>query len=243
MAKFVEIYTSAEETKEQTEYREAFGWKHSINLTERGVFEVTYTRDDSTAKNKKLKTLEDDFNQCFSAEEYIERYNDFTVSKKKFKAFHPFILLLVLYISFSMLLQGVLLLAFSYLYKSDPSFISNMPVVIGEQEYVLDENFALDLNLKEIGIYDIVTVFGVKNEILTVTASLLFDLFFYVGAGSLAIAIIVIFWAINKKRVSNLYYKAEVKYVQKRKDMLNSKIDDLDKRVDAIIDKTAEVHA
>ena len=104
MARIVEIYEDAQLAKQQVESRKVFGWSASVELTERGVFEVTFTRDESTARNAKLKELEDDFLQCSVASDYIERYNGYNVNKKKFKAFHPFLLLVVIYIIFSTLL-------------------------------------------------------------------------------------------------------------------------------------------
>ena len=61
MTKIVEIYPDAESVKLQVKAREKFGWKSSVEINSRGVYEVTFTRDESKPKNQKLKALEDDF--------------------------------------------------------------------------------------------------------------------------------------------------------------------------------------
>lgn len=234
MEKIVEIYPSVEEVKQQIEYRKTFGWSADTTLTDRGVFEVTFTRE-TNARNQKLGTIENEFMECANAADYIERYNTVTVDKKKFKAFHPFILLVVIYIVFSMILQGVMLTAITTLLKTDPSFAEQLPITVGEEQVILDENWSMELNLEEMGIYELVNSFGVEEKILTVTTKMLLDFLFYVGVGSLAIGVIVLIWAIKKSLTAKTFYKAELEYVKNRKDLLNEKVDDLEDRMDDLI--------
>ena len=241
MEKIVEIYPSAEEVKEQVEYRKTFGWKSSIELTSRGVFEVTFTIDLSTAKNKKLKELEEEFMECSVAEDYIERYNTVHVDKKKFKAFHPAMLLLVLYLLFILFVQGVALVAVSEIYKTDPDLILSSLTIQGEGgKQSIDKDWSQELNLEEMGVYGIASLFGIKDKIFVLTVDGIMQLFVIVGIGSLALFIILLIWTIKKTIRAKTYYKAELAYVQNRKDILNEMVDELDTRMDEIIAQTAK---
>ena len=242
MEKIVEIYPTPEEVKQQVEYRKTFGWKSSIELTSRGVFEVTFTRDLSTTKNKKLKELEEEFLECSVAEDYIERYNTVSVDKKKFKAFHPAMLLLVLYLLFVLFIQGVALVGVSEVYKVDPDLILGALTIQGENgSQSIDKDWSFEYNLEELGVYEIASLFGVKDKIFVLTVDGIMSLFVIVGIGSLALFIILLIWTIKKTIRAKTYYKAELDYVQNRKDVLNEIVDELDTRMDEIIAQTAKV--
>ena len=242
MEKIVEIYPTAEEVKQQVEYRKTFGWKSSIELTSRGVFEVTFTRDLSTTKNKKLKELEEEFLECSVAEDYIERYNTVSVDKKKFKAFHPAMLLLVLYLLFVLFIQGVALVGVSEVYKVDPDLILGALTIQGENgSQSIDKDWSFEYNLEELGVYEIASLFGVKDKIFVLTVDGIMSLFAIVGIGSLALFLILLIWTIKKTIRAKTYYKAELDYVQNRKDVLNEIVDELDTRMDEIIAQTAKI--
>ena len=242
MEKIVEIYPTAEEVKQQVEYRKTFGWKSSIELTSRGVFEVTFTRDLSTTKNKKLKELEEEFLECSVAEDYIERYNTVSVDKKKFKAFHPAMLLLVLYLLFVLFIQGVALVGVSEVYKVDPDLILGALTIQGENgSQSIDKDWSFEYNLEELGVYEIASLLGVKDKIFVLTVDGIMSLFAIVGIGSLALFLILLIWTIKKTIRAKTYYKAELDYVQNRKDILNEIVDELDTRMDEIIAQTAKI--
>ena len=238
MARIVEIYEDAQLAKQQVESRKVFGWNASVELTDRGVFEVTFTRDESTARNAKLKELEDDFLQCSVASDYIERYNGYNVNKKKFKAFHPFLLLVVIYIIFSTLLQGGILTGLYALYKADPvAFVgSGISLEIdGKEGMVIDENWEYELDLEKLKLSGIASIFGITEKTYTVTLEKFVNIMGIYGIVNLAIAVVVLIWSIKKAIRAKTYYKAELAYVQNRKDLLNGKVDELEERMDDII--------
>lgn len=238
MARIVEIYPDPVSAKQQVESRKVFGWSSSVELTERGVFEVTFTRDESTAKNKKLKELEDDFLQCSVASDYIERYNGYTVNKKKYKALHPFILLVVIYIVFSALLQGVILGGMYALYKTDPAALIGSGLnleVDGEVTMIIDENWEYELDLEKNKLSGIASLFGITEKTVTLNLEKVMNIIGVYAAVNIVVALVVLVWAIRKGIRAKTYYKAELSYVQNRKDLLNGKIEELEERMDDII--------
>lgn len=243
MAKIVEIYPDVESVQAQIKVRETFGWSSSVELTERGVFEVTFTRNDNTARNKKLKVLEDDFNECFAAEDYIERYNEVRVDERKFKSMSVFAWIVAIYFMISLAFQGVACCAIYGIYQTQPELIISQMSITDENgnKISIDENWSKEINLEEAGVYEILKTFGVKEKVVTINTDFLVKALLGLGIISLVGFIIILAWVCNRKRKSKLYYKAELEYVQNRKDLLNSKIDYLEERMDEIIDNVAAV--
>ena len=59
---------------------------------------------------------------------------------------------------------------------------------------------------------------------------------YYYSLLNLAGAVLILIFIIMKKSNSKTYYRAETEYVQNRKDVLNAKIDELNSRMDDLIE-------
>ncbi len=243
MSKIVEMYPDAEEVKTQVEVRKKFGWASSVLINDRGVYEVTFTRDDSKAKNKKLKELEDDFMQCSVASDYIERYNGIYADKKKFKAFSPLVLVILIYCLIQVFVLAFVTCLFKALYTMDPNILYDlgMSVTVGDASTPLTPDWQQTIDLEELGIYSILATFGVKEKILTLTVDVIMNFLFIVGIGAAVLFFVIIFFMIRKAVIAKTFYKAEVEYIQRRKDMLNSKMDELEDKMDEIMVEVGRV--
>ena len=245
MSKIVEIYPDAEEVKTQVEVRKKFGWASKVSINDRGVYEVTFTRDDSKAKNKKLKKLEDDFMQCSVASDYIERYNGVYADKKKFKAFSPIVLIILIYCLIQVGVLAFVAFLFKGLYAMDPNSFYNLGVnvTVGEASTPLTPDWQQTINLEELGLYGLLSTFGVKEKILTLTVDVIMNFLFVVGIGAAVLFVLILFFMIRKAAIAKTFYKAEVEYIQRRKDLLNAKTDELEDRMDEIMDEVERVTA
>lgn len=236
MRKIVEIYPDAQEVKQQVEYRKVFGWDSKVRITDRGVYEVTFTRSDD-AKSNKLENLENEFMQCSTAEDYIERYGEINVNKKKFRSMHPIILILVIYFIFSFILQGVVLGGLGALYKADPAgFIGEgFEVSVDGEPLLITQDWSYEVDLEKLGVYGVALMFGVTEKTVSITVDTFMTFSLWYGVGNIALAFILLYWAIKKKINANTYYKAEVEYVENRQELLNDKLDFLNDEMDRII--------
>ena len=237
MSKIIEIYPDAESVKLQVERRKAFGWKSDVSINDRGVYEITFTRDDEKTMNKKLKALEDDFTQCSVASNYIKRYNKVYADKKKFKAFPTVIIVILIYCIVQLAVLTIVPCALKAIYTVDPdSFYDlGLSATVGEESTPLTPDWSTDIDLESTGLLPVLSIFGVKDKILTVTVEFLINALFGIGVAAGIGVLLIVLFMIRKTLVSKTFYKAEVKYLQKRKDLLNSKIDDIEGRIDEIM--------
>ena len=244
MAKIIEVYPDAKSAKAQIESRKVFGWHSDMKINERGVYEVTFTRNDSTKENARLRKIEEDFTECSVAADYIERYNSHTVNKSKYRAIHPFFLVLAIYFMVSFAIQGGVLLGLSVLYKADPgAFVGEgIEISIDDKEVIIvDQDWSYDLNLEELGLSGLFAIFGYNESTLNITLESAMDFCYGYSLLNLAGALILLIFIIFKRVNSKTYYKAELQYVQNRKDLLNEKIDDLNERMDDLIEEAYKV--
>ncbi len=239
MAKIVEVYPDFDSAKKQIDARKVFGWHASLEVTDRMVVEVTFTRDDSKKQNAKLKDIEEDFTQCSVAVDYIERYNSHKVDKSKYRAVHPFILVIAIYFMVSFIIQGVVLFGLSYSYRANPAEFVGEGLSINindERVEIIDEDWSYDLNLEELGLSGLFSLFGHTEPTFHLTLEKAMNFCYYYSLLNLAGAVLILIFIIMKKSNSKTYYRAETEYVQNRKDVLNAKIDELNSRMDDLIE-------
>lgn len=237
MSKIVEIYPDAESVKLQVEARKVFGWKSDVQINDRGVYEVTFTRDDAKEVNKKLKVLEDDFMHCSVATDYIERYNKVYANKKNYKAFPTIVILILIYCLIQLFVLAIVPCMLKLLYTMDPEIFYNLGLnaTVGDVSVPITPEWKQEINLEQIGLYTLLSMFGVKEKILVLTVDLLINMLFGVGIAAAVGFILIILFMIRRKLVSNTFYKAEVKYLQDRKDLLNSKVSQIENQMDKIM--------
>ena len=245
MSKIVEIYPDIESVKLQAEARKAFGWKSEVSVNDRGVYEVTFIRDDSKAENKKLGELENEFMQCSVAQDYIERYSRVSADKKKFKAFPTIVLLILIYCIIPLGVLAAVSCLFKIMYVADPNVFYDLGinVTVGEETVPLTPDWKTVVDLESLGLYGFASMLGVKDKMLTVTVDLLIDLLFGLGLAAGVGLFLIIFFMIRKTLIARVFYKAEVEYLQKRKTLLASKLEGLDDRMDEIMAEVKKVKA
>lgn len=243
MSKIIEIYPDAESVKLQVESRKVFGWKSEVSINDRGVYEVTFTRDDEKAENQKLKELEDDFTQCFAASEYIERYNRVYADKKKFKAFPTIVIVILVYCIIQLSVLCFVPAMLKVLYTVEPSIFYDLGlnVTVGEETVPLTADWKTEIDLEPTGLLPLLSIFGIKDKILTITVEVLINLLFGVGVAAGVGVVLIIFFMIRKTLVSKTFYKAEVEYLQNRKDLLNAKVDMIENRMKEIMSSVKKV--
>lgn len=237
MATIKEIYPDMESVKKQAAVRKKFGWNASVEINERGVFEVTFTRDETTSKNKKLKAFEDDFLNCSVAADYIERYKRVYADKKKFKAFSTIVIIVLIYCMIQLGVMALVSTLFKVMYSTNPSMLYDLGlnVTAGGSSTPLTPDWKFDLNIEEIGLSGVFLLFGISGPILTLTVELLINALFTVGMICLAGLLLILFFMIRKIIVTKTFYKAEVEYINRRKNRLNNILDDVDKKMDKIM--------
>lgn len=243
MSKIVETYPDVDSLQAQVETRQKFGWKYSINITDRAVYEVTFTRDDSIPRNQKLGALEDDFDACCNAEDYIERFARVRANKKQFRALHPVMWLVVGYVLFMCLAMAVVMCGFKLIHVTNPNAFYEIGIEFtgpGGESTPLSPGWSEELNFEELGIKELLETFGIHQESITVTVDLIVNILFGFGIAGAAIALIIIIFIIRRSIRAKRYYKADVEYINRRRELLNSKIDEIEQEMDDII---AQVNA
>ena len=237
MAKIVEFYPDAESVKEKVELRKKFGWSSSVKTNDRDVYEVTFTRDETKDKNKKLKELEDDFTQCTVASDYIKRYNRVYANKDKFKALPTIVIVILIYLMVQLGVMALVSIMFKAMYSSDPNsfYDLGLKVVAGGESVPISPDWKFDVNLEEIGLSGILSIFGVSGPILTLDVELLINALFVVGLLSLAGFILILFFMIKKKSTARTFYKAEVEYIDRRKKRLKTIMAEIEEQMEHIM--------
>lgn len=245
MSQIKEVYPDVQSVQDQVAVRKKFGWDASIEYTDRNVFEVTFTRDDSKAKNKKLKQLEDEFTLCASAEDYIERYNGVYANKKKFKAFNPVVLIILIYVIFQFSVLAIGLCALKLIYDSNPALLTELGLSLTTPEGVtspITPEWSYDIQIAELGLAPLFAIFGITGNVFTITADIIFNILFYIGIGIGALIVLLIIFMIRRAIRAKRYYKADVEYIDRRKKLLNSKIDELEEEMDKIMEKVNAIN-
>lgn len=245
MSKIVEIYPDNESVKLQVAARKKFGWKSEVEINDRGVYEVTFTRDDTKEENKKLGKLEEDFMHCSVAADYIERYNHLYADKKKYKAFSTIIIVILVYCIIQLSVLAFVPCMLKLLYSVDPDIFYDLGLnaTVGDVSVPITPEWEQPIDLEAQGLYPLLSMFGVRDKILVLTVDLLINFLFGVGIAAGVGCLLIIFFMIRKVLVAKTFYKAEVEYLQNRKDMLNAKADELEKRMDEIMSEVKKVKA
>lgn len=245
MAKRVETYPDIQQVKERAEFLKQFGWKESVGVSSRGVYEVEFTRDESNPRNRELKKLEIQYQQAETALDFIDRYQYKTVNKKSFKAFGKLAIFCLIYILICLLAGAFVCTFIKFGYESNPEIIEqfNLSVSVNGVDVPLDESWSQTIELKGTEaekFIPILEAIGI-GSVIVINLDFILNILFGCGIFFGALAILVIIFIIYRKSKVNSYYKAEVEYIARRNDLLQEKVYGIEREIKNIMKKVETV--
>lgn len=234
-----ETYPDIESVKSRIEYMHKFGWIEHVNITSRGVYEVEFTRDESIPKNRELKKYESMVQQANTALEFIERYQTKSVNKKAFKTFNKLTIFVLIYIIITFLMGTVVCSVIKFGYYASPEIVEKLDlnVTIDGEEVPLDESWSMTIDLLDTeyaNITPFLNMLGINHEIV-INVDFILNIIFGFGIFFGVIALAIIIFIIYRKAKTTSYYKAEVRYIENRKQLLDDKVYDLQKEISNIM--------
>ncbi|MBQ2892303.1 MAG: hypothetical protein IJE45_05365 [Bacilli bacterium] len=245
MARRVETYPDVQSVKDRVKYLKQFGWKESISVTSRGVYEVEFTRDDSNPHNRELKKYETQLQQAETALDFIDRYQYKRVNKKSFKAFGKLAIIGLIYILVCLVLGAFVCTFIKFGYETDPTIVEklNLSVNVNGEEVPLDDTWSKTIELKGTEAEKFIPIleFLGIGSVIVINLDFILNLIFGVGIFFGFLAILVIIFIIYRKVKMNSYYKAEVEYIARRNELLQDKAYEIEREIKNITKKVEAV--